>query len=232
MRIKNNFHADLSRDAVLKWTVFCMARGRPVVIWPFMEVLLCKQFFSLSRNRVIILSDLCRTCVGFASNSLRNRSGIVPESFRNRVGIVSYTLLKSPLSVGGVHTFWFLNHLAVMKDKKTALEMAWWPRYENLINNKMHCWWHGGENGIQKLSYLGLQVVSQSENLTQCYLVCLQGRHTVALLWEFTSHCHETPWRALPKRSNGFSQLIQGFWANSGRTLAADSLKTSHLRRW
>ena len=47
---------------------------------------------------------------------------------------------KSPTSVGGVHKFWLLTHMAMIKYQKAALEMAWGSRYENFINPKIYCW--------------------------------------------------------------------------------------------
>ena len=31
-------------------------------------------------------------------------------------------------------------HMALIKDQKSAPEMAWGPRYENFINEKIHFW--------------------------------------------------------------------------------------------
>ena len=67
--------------------------------------------------------------------------------------------------------------MAVIKDQTSTLEMAWGLSYENVINTQMHCWWDGAENGFRKRSYLGPQNVSESDNLTKCELVCLQGPH-------------------------------------------------------
>ena len=74
----------------------------------------------------------------------------------------------------GTHKFWFLTFMAVVNNQKSALEMAWCPSYENFININLHFRWHGGENW----TYLGPQAASQSENLSQCWLVFYQGPHT------------------------------------------------------
>ena len=54
---------------------------------------------------------------------------------------------KSPTSVGVKHKFWFSPTWQQWKTKKSALEMAWELGYEDFINKKLHCWWHGGEHG-------------------------------------------------------------------------------------
>ena len=32
-----------------------------------------------------------------------------------------------------------LTHMAVLKNRKSALEMAWWPSYETIISKILHC---------------------------------------------------------------------------------------------
>ena len=63
---------------------------------------------------------------------------------------------------------WFLTHMAIIKDKKWALEMAWRRSSEESIHENLQFLQHGGQHGIPKSSYLGLEAVSQTENLTQC----------------------------------------------------------------
>ena len=46
---------------------------------------------------------------------------------------------KIPLSVGGTHKIGFLTHMAVIKNKKSTLEMAWRPSYETKSSIKNTC---------------------------------------------------------------------------------------------
>ena len=54
---------------------------------------------------------------------------------------------KSHSFVGGIPKWRFLMHMAGITDQTSALEMAWGPSYQNIINKKTQCWWHWGDNG-------------------------------------------------------------------------------------
>ena len=90
-----------------------------------------------------IVSESCRNHVGIVSDSCRIRIGIVSESFRNRIiHMPKKSILRR----------WYTQNLLSQphgsnKDQKSVLEMAWRPRYENCINKKIDCWWHGEEIG-------------------------------------------------------------------------------------
>ena len=61
---------------------------------------------------------------------------------------------------------------SIIKNQKSALEMAIRPSKENLINKDLH---FGCQYGTQKYSFLWLWGVSQNGNLTQWYEACLKG---------------------------------------------------------
>ena len=70
--------------------------------------------------------------------------------------------LKSAPSVGGVHKFRFLTHMAIIKDPKLALEMAWEVICANFI--ALFDWGYNPERSVKNHMFYECGHISGSKS--------------------------------------------------------------------